>query len=314
MIRAVIFDYGGTLVRSAKPWDEVMPMALRSAYRYLRRQGLKMSYDQYLATNKGVFGVYAELEGAEERDIPDRLKYIDLMGQLFPGSPKTKMRALAAGANDSFWLVANRNFALRDDAKGCLDELESMGIKLGMISNHHDGSALMRSLRRLRIASRFNPILVSEKVNVRKPNPAIFRLCLSAMKVQPKQAIYVGDVPEFDVAGARAAGMSSILIGHKASDGPEPDFAVREMEEIPPIVARLNGTMRGWSRRPLSVKLPEIQAAQGSTARGWFPAAPSENDRGAPHHRNSRHDAKDQRFGKLIRSRSAGGRARGRTE
>ncbi len=222
-----------------------MPKALQSAYRYLAQHGLKTSYDQYLATNKGVFGRYAELEAAEERDIPDRLKYIDLMGQLFPGSTKAKIRALAAGANDSFWLVANRNFTLRDDAKRCLDELESMGIKLGMISNHHDGPALMRSLRRFRVASRFDPIVVSEKVNMRKPNPAIFRLCLSAMKVQPRQAVYVGDVPEFDVAGAKATGMSSVLIGSKVSDGPEPDFAVREMEEIPPIVARLNGRMRG---------------------------------------------------------------------
>lgn len=244
MIKAVVFDYGGTLVRSAKPWDVVRPRAILSAYRYLKRHGLRMSYDEYLAVNEGVFDRYAELEAVERRDISDQLKYLELVSELFPSAPKAKRLALARGANNSFWLVANGNFRLRRGTKRCLDELEAMGIKLGVISNHHDGSSLMRSLRRYGIEPRFNPIVISEKVDIRKPDPAIFRLCLSAMNVKPEQAIYVGDAPEFDVAGARATGMTSILIGNKGADGPVPDFAVDGMEEIPPIVANLNGNGR----------------------------------------------------------------------
>lgn len=241
MIKAVVFDYGGTLVHSSKPWDEVRPRALLSAYRYLKRHGLKLSYTEYLAANEGLFSRYAAREVAEQRDIPDRVKYLDLVDQLYPGVSRAKKLALAAGANNSFWRVANGNFELREDAKECLDRLESMGIKLGLISNHHDASALMRSLRPYRITHRFNPIVISEKVNVRKPDPEIFRLCLSAMKVKPQQAIYVGDAPEFDVAGARAAGMRSILIGNKGKEGPRPDFSVKRMDEIPVIVTKLNG-------------------------------------------------------------------------
>lgn len=244
MIRAVVFDYGGTLVRGAEPWDEVRPRAVRSAYRYLKHHGLRMAYNEYLRVNEGVFEGFAELEAAEKRDISDRIKYLDLVDRLLPGLPKAKRRTLAIGASDSFWLVANGNFRLRDKTKECLNKLQSMGIKLGLISNHHDGSSLMRSLRKWRIEPKFGPIVISERVNVRKPDPAIFRLCLSAMKVRPNQAIYVGDAPEFDVAGARAAGMSSILIGNKNADGPAPDFEVEGMEEIPPIVANLNGSGR----------------------------------------------------------------------
>jgi len=247
MIKAVVFDYGGTLVHSVKPWKEVMPHATLSAYRYLKQNGLKMTYGEYFAANEDLFGRYAELEATEQRDIPDRVKYFDLVGRLFSGINRSKRFALATGANDSFWHVANGNFELRDGAKECIEELRSMGIRLGMISNHHDGSALMRSLRPYRIAHRFKPIVISEKVNVRKPDPAIFRLCLSAMKVRPRQAIYVGDVPEFDVVGAKATGMYSVLIGKKGHDGPKPDFAVREMNEIPPIVAELNGRRKGGS-------------------------------------------------------------------
>lgn len=244
MIKAVVFDYGGTLVQSARPWAEVLPRAKLSSYRYLKRQGLELSYDEYSVTNRDVFSRYAELEALEQRDISDRVKYLDLVGRLSPSMPKSKVRELAAGATESFWLVANSNFRLRHDAKQCLDELDSMGIRLGMISNHHDSPSLMKSLERNGIAPRFKPIVVSERVNVRKPNPAIFRLCLSAMNVRPRQAMYVGDVPEFDVAGARATGMSSVLIGNKGTDGPEPDFTVKRMKEIPLIVASLNGLGR----------------------------------------------------------------------
>ena len=242
MIKAVVFDYGGTLVRSAEPWDVVQPRALKAAYRCLKRHGLGLSYDEYLAFNRTVFRRYAEQEVAEERDIPDRLKYLDMVSSLLPALSETKKRRLATGANNAFWLVANGNFRLRDNTKECLSELNSMGIKLGLISNHHDGSALMQSLRHYRVALRFKPIVISERVNMRKPNPAIFRLCLSEMRVAPRQAVYVGDAPEFDVAGARATGMSSVLIGAKRGGGPEPDFAVSGMDEIPPLVANLNGT------------------------------------------------------------------------
>jgi len=241
MIKAVVFDFGGTLVSSSKSWDQVKPRAIRNSYLYLKRHGLKLPFSMYLSVNEGVFARYAKLEAKEQRDISDRLKYVDIIGKLFPDAPKTKRLALASGADDSFWLVANKNFALRLGTKRCLDELESMSVRLGLISNHHDSPSLMKSLRQHRIAQRFNPIIVSEKVNVRKPNPAIFKLCLSAMKVTPKQAIYVGDVPKFDVAGARATGMSSILIGNKDPDGLAPDFSVDGMDEIPPIVASLNG-------------------------------------------------------------------------
>jgi HAD superfamily hydrolase (TIGR01549 family) len=245
MIKAVVFDYGGTLVHSARPWNKVRPRALLSAYHYLKRRGLRLSYREYLAINEALFGSYAEREASEQIDIPDRVKYLDLVGRLYPGITKTKKLALATGANDSFWHVVNGNFELRDDAKTCLDQLENMGIKLGLISNHHDGSALMRSMRPYRIMHRFNPIVISEEVKVRKPDPAIFRLCLSAMKVRPRQAVYVGDVREFDVAGAKAAGMYSILIGNKGGDGPSPDFAVKGMDEIPQIVASLNERKSG---------------------------------------------------------------------
>jgi HAD superfamily hydrolase (TIGR01509 family) len=241
LIKAVLFDYGGTLFQAVKPWEEIMPRALLATYRHLERHGLKMSYEEYLEINMNLFDRYSRLEAAKQRDISDRLKYLDLTGRLFPSAAKNEKLALASGATDSFWRVVNGNYRPRTDVRGCLSELKAMGIKMGVVSNHHDRPSLLKSLRHYRLEPKFDRIVVSEAVKVRKPNPAIFRLCLSAMDVNPSQAIHVGDSAEYDVAGAKATGLSAVLIGAPDEDEPEPDFKVEKLAAIPPIVADLNG-------------------------------------------------------------------------
>jgi putative hydrolase of the HAD superfamily len=49
-------------------------------------------------------------------------------------------------------------------------------------------------------------------VGVEKPDPRIFRMALERMGIEPEDAVYVGDVYEIDVVGARAAGMRAYLI------------------------------------------------------------------------------------------------------
>ncbi len=65
-------------------------------------------------------------------------------------------------------------------------------------------------------------ILDSTVVGVAKPDPAIFRLALDAVGVAPGEVIHVGDTPAADVVGARAAGVTPVLIDpydlHRDSD------------------------------------------------------------------------------------------------
>ncbi len=55
-------------------------------------------------------------------------------------------------------------------------------------------------------------VLDSGAVGVSKPDPAIFRLALDRLGVEPERAIHVGDTPAADVDGARAAGVRPVLI------------------------------------------------------------------------------------------------------
>jgi putative hydrolase of the HAD superfamily len=55
-------------------------------------------------------------------------------------------------------------------------------------------------------------VLDSALVGVEKPDPAIFRAALDALGVAPGEALYVGDLYDVDVVGARAAGMEAVLL------------------------------------------------------------------------------------------------------
>ena len=56
----------------------------------------------------------------------------------------------------------------------------------------------------------FDTILISDAEGISKPNRQIFHRALERLNANPAHAVFVGDHPEVDVAGARAAGMQTI--------------------------------------------------------------------------------------------------------
>jgi putative hydrolase of the HAD superfamily len=95
------------------------------------------------------------------------------------------------------------------DAAQTLSSLRASGFKLGLITN---GSVRMQSrkLECLALAPMFATILISAAEGISKPDRRIFHRALERLNANPAQAVFVGDHPEVDVAGARAAGMRAI--------------------------------------------------------------------------------------------------------
>ncbi len=55
-------------------------------------------------------------------------------------------------------------------------------------------------------------LIDSGAVGVEKPDPRIFHLALEALDADPARTAYVGDMPRFDVVGARRAGLRPLLM------------------------------------------------------------------------------------------------------
>jgi putative hydrolase of the HAD superfamily len=58
----------------------------------------------------------------------------------------------------------------------------------------------------------FDVVIDSSVFGTEKPDPAIFRAALEALDVAPEEALFVGDLYDVDVVGARAAGMEAVLL------------------------------------------------------------------------------------------------------
>ena len=244
LIRAVLFDYGDTLIVGKKPDQEIIPEALKESFRAFKKNGVDMNYQTYVEQDMRVFRKYAEMEKAEQRDIPDRVKYVELLSVLCPELPAAKRRRIASEANTAFWNSVTNRHTIRKGTKTTLSELRRMGLRMAVISNHHNPDSLRGHLRHLGISSYFSRVLASSELPYRKPDPRIFRMCASELMLEPTECVFVGDSVPFDIAGANGVGMLTILIRNGRSDAKgetsKPDFAVQDLREIPDIVKKAN--------------------------------------------------------------------------
>jgi putative hydrolase of the HAD superfamily len=120
-----------------------------------------------------------------------------------------------------------------------LDALRGMGMRLGIITN---GSIDVqgRKLDTLGFRPRFDAILISEAERVRKPESEIFRRALARLSVDADASVFVGDNPEADVRGAKAAGMRAVWIRDAWFEEPptEADAVVETVAEVLQLVSR----------------------------------------------------------------------------
>jgi putative hydrolase of the HAD superfamily len=73
-------------------------------------------------------------------------------------------------------------------------------------------------------AGLFDAEVFSNSVGVSKPDPRIYRHCCELLGVEPRDAVFVGDGANDELAGARRVGMDAILIHRPGEDPPWPEL------------------------------------------------------------------------------------------
>ena len=95
-------------------------------------------------------------------------------------------------------------FAPVPGAEETVARLRARGLRLAVVANWD--CALPEHLERVGLLGLFDTVVTSARAGVAKPDPAIFRLALDELGVEPDRAVHVGDEP-LDEEGARAAGL-----------------------------------------------------------------------------------------------------------
>jgi putative hydrolase of the HAD superfamily len=131
-------------------------------------------------------------------------------------------------------LLAALRFHAYADSAPALRALRAAGLRLVVVSNW-DWS-LHERLAETGLTALVDGALASAEVGSAKPDGAIFAAALALAGTRAEETWHVGDSPEADVEGARAAGIHPVLV---AREGPLPPGAVRSLAELIPLaVAR----------------------------------------------------------------------------
>jgi putative hydrolase of the HAD superfamily len=119
-----------------------------------------------------------------------------------------------------------------------LTSLHAQGIRLGIVTN----DVVRRQqpkIERLRIRPYLSTVVISEAVQVKKPDPRIFARALAEVGCTASQAWFVGDHPVNDVLGAAAAGCRPIWLRGVHPwplDYPVPTWQIGALPELVALV------------------------------------------------------------------------------
>ena len=125
-----------------------------------------------------------------------------------------------------------------------LERLRELEYRIGMITNSMM-PMWMRDieLERYALTPYFDVCITSGDCGTIKPNPAIYQKALDLLELTPNQVLFVGDRPANDIAGAKNAGITSVLFTpphlNRDLDGVEPDYTITKLSELLPILGKL---------------------------------------------------------------------------
>ncbi len=135
--------------------------------------------------------------------------------------------------------LANLAHRLFDDVQETLESAARAQVPLALITNGASDDQ-REKLGALGIEHCFAGIVISGEVGVAKPDRVAFTIALEALGAGPEGVWHVGDNPETDVAGARAAGLTSVWLNRtgrpRSEREPAPDIEIRSLSELIPLL------------------------------------------------------------------------------
>lgn len=185
MIKALVFDFDGTIIDTETPWY----YAFRDRY---KSYGVELTLEQYsqcVGTSLHQFNPYTYL--MTEHGLP-----ID----------EEEFRA-AVHQDHKEWMGKEQ---IRPGVIDYLEAAKAAGLRIGLASSSKR-DWIERHLDVLGIGHYFEFMATADDVAKVKPDPELYRLTLAGLGVEPGEAVAVEDSPN-GARAAAAAGMHCIIV------------------------------------------------------------------------------------------------------
>lgn len=248
MIRAVLFDVGGTL-HTVQRDPGLADRFSATLMQKLQEVGVSLPIE--VPALSALLGENAERYKQWSQDTQLELPNVQIWNEYYLKEFQIGEAVLAPIAEElSVLYDATRVHNVpQPDLLETMEALRKQGMILGVISNIISTTFVPKVLEDYGIASYMSCVIMSEGVGVRKPNPAIFEIAAKQVGVPLSEMAYVGDTLSRDVLGCRNAGVglsiqiSNPSIAHRDVafvDTVTPDYLIHKLSEIPAIIAAQN--------------------------------------------------------------------------
>ena len=148
---------------------------------------------------------------------------------------------VAAGYGDDF---VEEAFAVFDEERNSLELFPEVRVALESLASRYTIVAVTNGnarLDRIGIDDLFDAFVSARTAGAAKPAQPIFDAAVEAGGAAAHETLHVGDHPEFDVDGARSAGLRAVWINRNGAEWPgslpRPDGIVRDLEELDRLLA-----------------------------------------------------------------------------
>lgn len=188
MIKAIIFDFDGTIIDTETAWYE----AFREAYREHNVELTVELYSGCIGTSLHTFNPYEYL--VTELKLPVNLDAL-----------RTSVRTQHS--------TLMEKEALRPGVLDYLKAAKEAGLRIGLASSS-SREWIDRYLTKLGIASYFDCIRTADDVQKVKPDPELYLQALACLEAEPQEAVAIEDSPN-GARAAAAAGLYSVVIPNR---------------------------------------------------------------------------------------------------
>lgn len=205
MIRAIVFDFGQTLVDSS----EGFRLAEKEA------QG-KVFAALGLTEREEFLPVYRAIRTAfHARSLFSRRAILEELFRRYGRDPDP---LLLEQWETAYWQRITAMTRVFPEAEEVLRKLRERAYRLALITNaqgqREEGRHRLGNYPELEAL--FEAVIVAGEGGIPpKPDPAPFRICLKTMGLTPEEAVYVGDDWRIDIQGAESVGMQPVWLKHR---------------------------------------------------------------------------------------------------
>lgn len=209
MIKAIIFDFDGVIV------------------------------DSYYATTNYFQKTLAHFHKRVPKDEEFKdllgLKTKDILKNFIPDSDEEEFNKIFIYSKQQS-VKAVPLITIIKDAREVIREL-SRKYKLAIASSRGK-QTINILLDKYKLRSFFEIVITREDTIKHKPNPESINKCLKFLKIEPNQAVYVGDMRE-DVQSAKNAKVISIFINAKQKNNFNADYTVSSIKQTGKLLDRI---------------------------------------------------------------------------